>query len=228
MGGRLSPIMANLFMENLEHEVLCSSLKVPRIFFRYVDDIFLVWDESLGSHRDFLAELNSQHPDIQLTEEQEKNQTLPFLDVLVKRPTVSADKKREKASFDIYRKPTHSAQYIHYDSAHPLKLKKNIVSCLVLRAYRLLSAFPWELSLELQYLKNTFTDGKNGYPPHIIERWFRECRDNLQRNPNLLHVKTRLQSNLIFDRSGQQIARGRIEQMRHPRSLHFLTFTMAQ
>ncbi len=42
MGGHLSPILANIFMEELEYKVLCSVDRPPKLFFRYVDDIVLV------------------------------------------------------------------------------------------------------------------------------------------------------------------------------------------
>ncbi len=44
MGSRLSPILSNLFMEELEYRVLTTVLVVNRLFFCYVDDIFLIWD----------------------------------------------------------------------------------------------------------------------------------------------------------------------------------------
>ncbi len=43
MGGRLSPILANIYMENLEYAVLCTSSVLPKLYFRYVDDVFILW-----------------------------------------------------------------------------------------------------------------------------------------------------------------------------------------
>ncbi|MCP3681331.1 MAG: hypothetical protein GY861_01450, partial [bacterium] len=48
MGGRLSPILANLFMEELEYKVLYSPGPLPKLFFHYVDDIVLLWDLKEG------------------------------------------------------------------------------------------------------------------------------------------------------------------------------------
>ncbi len=84
MGGKLSPIIANIFMEELEHQVLCTAMIVPKLYFRYVDDVFLVWNSELGSYQPFLELLNGQHPDIKMTVEEEINGLLPFLDVQVK------------------------------------------------------------------------------------------------------------------------------------------------
>ncbi len=89
MGGRLSPILANLFMEDLEHRVLCSATILPKIYFRYVDDIFIVWDCTVGLVQEFLALLNVQHKDIELTIEEEVDGELAFLDVSLKHPQFS-------------------------------------------------------------------------------------------------------------------------------------------
>ncbi len=207
IGGRLSPILANIFMENLEHEVLCSPIVIPKVFFRYVDDVFLVWDQSRGPHKLFLAELNARNSEIQLTEEVERDQTLPFLDIAIKRPTISAEGPKACAEFAVYRKPTHSARYVHYESAHPYKLKKELVRGLWLRAQRLLAKFPKQRSLELQLLKKTFTDSKNGYPPSAIDAWFRQFEGDLKRRPEMLTVKSRLRYEDIFDENGQQTFR---------------------
>ncbi len=81
MGGRLSPILATLFMESLEYSVLCSAPIVPKIYFRYVDDILIIWDLSKGDYGEFLRLLNNYHPAIALTEEREMDRSLAFLDV---------------------------------------------------------------------------------------------------------------------------------------------------
>ncbi len=81
MGGRLSPILVNIYMEYLEHRVLCQTLARPKLFFRYVDDIIIVWNNKSGSYNLLLECLNSIHPDIQLTAELEKDRALPFLDL---------------------------------------------------------------------------------------------------------------------------------------------------
>ncbi len=69
MGGRLSPILSNLFMEELEYGVLCTSAKIPHLYLRFVDDVLLVWNQRNGPHDVFLAELNNCYPQIQLSAE---------------------------------------------------------------------------------------------------------------------------------------------------------------
>ncbi len=55
MGGWLSPILANISLEDLEHKVLCSTVSLPKLYFHYVDDIFILWNTKQGDHSKFLS-----------------------------------------------------------------------------------------------------------------------------------------------------------------------------
>ncbi len=177
MGGRLSPILANHYMEGLEFGVLCKFSKIPHLCLRYVDDVLLVWDTNNGLHEVFLAELNSQHEQIQLSEEAEKNGELPFLNILIRR-------KGAKAELDIYRKATHSYRYTHYDAAQPHSNKRETFRGLVLRAQRILKKFPQAYKREIDLLIRTFTNDSNGYPLFVIECWVRQFEKDLECRPS--------------------------------------------
>ncbi len=206
MGSRISPIIANIFLENLEYRVLTSSLSVPKLYLRYVDDIFIIWNQAKGDYKNFLALLNQQHPNISLTEELENNGSLPFLDVVISRPVVSPRVQDcTPLTVAVYRKPSHSDRYLHFRSAHPENLKKNVVRGLWLRANRLLHKYPFQLNRELSHLKSTLTSDTNQYPPDRVNRWFQQFSTDLNRNPDLLRQKVHLNSDEIFDLYGQQI-----------------------
>jgi len=85
MGSPLSPIVANLFMESFEKRALQTAEVRPRVWLRYVDDIFAVWSGSEQQLRRFHEHLNHQHPNIQFTTEEESNGKIAFLDVQVER-----------------------------------------------------------------------------------------------------------------------------------------------
>ena len=57
----------------------------PHIWFRYIDDIFMISTEGEDNLKTFLNYINSIHPTIKFTHEyfNSPNQTLPFLDVQV-------------------------------------------------------------------------------------------------------------------------------------------------
>jgi len=42
-GFLISLVIANIFVEHFEKEVLRKTFKKPEIWFRYVDDIFVIW-----------------------------------------------------------------------------------------------------------------------------------------------------------------------------------------
>ncbi len=70
--------------------MLTSTAILPKIYLRFVDDIFVIWDEGKGEHEDFLELLNEQNPNIVLVQEKEQERSLPFLDVQIKRPKIDA------------------------------------------------------------------------------------------------------------------------------------------
>ncbi len=206
MGGRLSPILANIFMEELEFKVLTSTLFLPKIYFRYVDDIFIVWDDSRGDVGGFLTLMNAQDPNIHLLEEKEKDRCLPFLDVSVKRPLIDCNGKVEDPlEISIYRKKTHADRYVQYISEHPMLMKRDVVHGLVLRAYHILNNYPKQLRKELQHLRTVLQNRNNGYPSTTINRWFTEYKREFQRKPYLLTVNTCLCPEDVFQDRSQQI-----------------------
>ena len=91
-------------MEYLEGEALHIA-STPRHCFRFVDDTFIIQQES---HKQlFLDHINNIDPAIKSTlEGNQENYTIPFLDTLVK---PEAD---YSLSISVYRKPTHTDQYL--------------------------------------------------------------------------------------------------------------------
>ena len=87
--------------------------------------------------------------------ETEKDNKLAFLDTAVlKEPD-------GRLTISVYRKPTHTDQYLAYDSHHPQSVKRGIVKCLYERAKRLVTK-PSVISEETKHL--SFFLVSNGYP----------------------------------------------------------------
>ena len=83
MGSPLAPVLANLFMGFHEQNWIEQATNVKPIFYkRYVDDIFAVF-ESESDADAFYSYLNTRHENIKFTFEKEKDNKLPFLDILI-------------------------------------------------------------------------------------------------------------------------------------------------
>ena len=109
----------------------------------------------------FFDWLNSQHPNIQFTREEETNSSLAFLDICVKRDPSGC------LSTSVYRKPMFSGLYLQWSSFVPKKYKRGLVSGLLHRAWRICSSFEL-FHQEVLFLKDTLQ--KNGYPYTFVDR----------------------------------------------------------
>ena len=85
MATRMAPSYANLFMRWFEQHAIANALCKPLIWWRFIDDIFLIWTKGEEHLKDFISHLNSIHPYIKFTHEYSNSphQALPFLDVQV-------------------------------------------------------------------------------------------------------------------------------------------------
>jgi hypothetical protein len=106
MGSPISPIAADIYLDKFEREALEKAEKKPKMWRRYVDDILAVWQHGEEEIQKILLHLNAQEPKIQFTIEMEKEGSLPFLDVLLKK------KEDGFLSFSVYRKETHTDEYL--------------------------------------------------------------------------------------------------------------------
>ena len=130
MGSPVSPILANFFMEWLEQQAIATAPIdcKPKLWKIYVDDILEIIKrrkvEALTGHLNGIDETNS----IKFTHESEKNGQMQFLDTLITR--------REDGSIKllVYRKATHTDQYLSFQSHHPLQHKLAVIRTLLERS----------------------------------------------------------------------------------------------
>ncbi|XP_023240079.1 uncharacterized protein LOC111638581 [Centruroides sculpturatus] len=83
MGSPLSPILAELVMRNIEHQVFNAPLTIqyPLMYLRYVDDVLIAWDSSNEDLLQFTQILASIYPTINFTVEEQENNRISFLDL---------------------------------------------------------------------------------------------------------------------------------------------------
>jgi hypothetical protein len=116
MGAPSSAILSEIYLQHLEHTRIVNILTQHNIrgYFRYVDDILVIYYDDLTDIHEVHKVLNSLSPTIKFTLENENKHRINFLDITAH--------KDNKLSFSIYRKPT-ATDIIPMDSCHPLEHK---------------------------------------------------------------------------------------------------------
>lgn len=155
MGSPVSPIVANLYMEWFEEHAILTFQYEIKIWKRYVDDTIVALCKTLVD--ELMKHLNSIEPAIQFTHELEENRSLPMLDARANRtPTGTLE-------FSVYRKPTHTDQYLQFDSNQPLQHKLGVIRTLRHRCEQLCSTEEAKLK-ELDHVKTVLS--VSGYTRH--------------------------------------------------------------
>ena len=160
MGSPVSPIVANLYMESFERKALASAINHPQVWYRFVDDTWVIQQQA---HKQALLDhINNIDPAIEFTVEgTQGNGAIPFLDTLV---TPLAD---GSLSITVYHKPTHTDQYLQWDSPHSLSAKYSVIGTLTHRA-KVVCTDPELLLGEINHLRRALE--KCNYPTWAINR----------------------------------------------------------
>ena len=123
----MRPVVVNLYMEYIEHRSLTSTVNPPRLWKGYVDDTFVILQQS--QKEEFLQHINSVDPIVKVTTEEPKEDgSTPFLDTLV------TPQEDGTLTTSVYRKPTQTDFYLQWDSHNNLACKYSVVNTLTHRA----------------------------------------------------------------------------------------------
>ena len=76
MGSCISPVVANIFIKHIKRQALTTFREPPRIWLRYVDDVFCVIKSLVID--DFHHHVNSISPKVKFTLELEHNSSSAF------------------------------------------------------------------------------------------------------------------------------------------------------
>ena len=78
----LSPIVSNIFMENLEKDAIDSFPLKPKWWLQFVDDVYSNWPHGEEALKEFIDHLNKQSDSMKFTTEREEKRCVPFLNIL--------------------------------------------------------------------------------------------------------------------------------------------------
>ena len=122
-----------------------------------MDDTFIIFDNA-NQANEFLRYMNERHPKINFTIERERDNKLPFLDLLIDISDVDLD-------ISIYRKQTYTDFGVNFLSACNMKYKLNTFNTFFYRVYKLTSNY-LNFHKEITYLENFFKN--NGFHPNLF------------------------------------------------------------
>ena len=171
MGSVLGPTFAEFYMSHLENNIFAESPK-PRLYVRYVDDILI-----LTINVDEVTQLRSKfeaNSVLNFTIELNKNNIIPFLDVLV-------DNSSEKFITSTYKKPTSvNSPLLNYHSECPHRYKVAVIKSLINRAKNISSSYIIFMK-ELRNIKQVLIN--NEFPNYIVDTQIKIALANLNTKP---------------------------------------------
>ena len=188
MGSPLSPIIANIYMEEFETKALSTALHPPTLWKRFVDGTFVVIKTS--HKEEFFKHINSIEESIPFTaEDTQTDGSLPFLDTLI---TPQAD---GTLSTSVYRKPTHTNQYLQWDSHHAISAKYSVIRTLFQRAKEICSTKE-QLEEEQEHIQQALSSCK--YPRWALKR---------SKKKTMVHIQSRNKGKRLTDNNTKSTTR---------------------
>ena len=162
MGTKMAVSFANIFMAEVETDIINQSPNKPLIWKRYIDDIFSLWKTNKEAIRNFTKLANSFQPTIKFTAEISDTE-ITFLDTCV----YKGDRFKKHSILDVrtHFKPTETFQYTHFDSCHPPGVRKGFLKGEALRLLRTNSSkakFDEHIALFKRRLQH------RGYPDNLL------------------------------------------------------------
>ncbi|XP_072039459.1 uncharacterized protein [Amphiura filiformis] len=173
------------------HKLVTAPLNCkPRLFKRYVDDILEIvkkdTEHQLTEHLNKVDDTGN----LKFTYETEESRSIPFLDTLIVR------KPDGSVKLLVYRKATHTDQYLNFNSAHPLHHKLGVVRTLLDRKDKIVTEQE-DKKNEEDHIKKALNTC--GYPNWAIEKVKKEKEQPKKKNASkTVEDKTRANVTLPY------------------------------
>ena len=120
---------ALIFLQYIEFSYVIDIITKYSIlgYFRYVDDILIIYDSMNTDIHLVLKEFNQIQPQLQYTIECDNNGVLNYLDLILRRSNSTLE-------FSLFRKPTYTDIIIPFNSCHPKERIFSAVRFLISRS----------------------------------------------------------------------------------------------
>ena len=134
MGKKFAPNYANLLLAEWEEKALEKCVLKPSVYWRFLDDIFMIWEHSKEEFYKLVKILYTHHPSITVTAEL-SSESMHFIDTVV----YKGKDLRRQVHFDtnVYFKPTDTLELLHKRSHHPNHTFKGFIKSQILRYVRI-------------------------------------------------------------------------------------------
>ena len=185
MGTKMAVSFANIFMAEIETEIIGRSATKPLTWKRYIDDVFSLWNVSKNEIQTVIELANNYHATIKFTAEISDIE-ITFLDTYV----YKGERLKKESKLDVRTnfKPTETFQYTHFSSCHPPGVRKGFIKGEALRLLRTNSSktkFEENITLFKQRLRN------RGYPDNLIDKTISEVNFSERMSALQNKLKTR-------------------------------------
>jgi hypothetical protein len=132
MGAPTSSIISEIFLQEIDKTIINIIKKhdPQGQYYRYVDDAIYISQNNGYNIKEIETKINNIHKTINFTVEEEKNNTLNYLDIKITRT-------KTKFDYAIYRKPTQTNLIIPNTSMHPPQHKMAAFNSLIHRMLQL-------------------------------------------------------------------------------------------
>ena len=147
-------------MSELENRLLTWTHSRPCVWWRYIDDVFAIWQHGQEALDIFLEQINNFHPTIKFTSEH-STKSVAFLDTTV-------ILEGNVIHTDLHTKPTDTHQYLSPNSCHPRHCTLSI---------------PYSQGLRLRRICSRDSDFKHraqDLKEHLLSRGYKESMIDLQ------------------------------------------------
>lgn len=134
MGKKFAPSYANIYMADWEETVLPKCTKLPVGYYRYLDDIWGIWEHGKESFEKFIHILNDHHRLIKV-KTTTNHMAINFLNTTVfKGPNFNTSHQLDTK---MYFKETDTHAVLHHKSFHPKHTFEEIVRAQLVRFSRI-------------------------------------------------------------------------------------------